>query len=136
MKNEQIQEIIDYLDGGEKFQDLLIQELKNPDLEDYERRTYTSLLDSLLGATELYCAMSEDEEEGNTLNFYKTTIEQANKLLNDGALYLLNPTCEAENEDVQSGIDFTFRLETIGGGFRFRNLLIKTDGTVHISKEY
>lgn len=134
MKNEQIQEIIDYLDGGEKYQGLLLEELKNPNLEDYERRTYTSLLDALLGATELYCSM--DEEDENTLTFHQTTTEQAQELLKGGSLYLLNPTYQAENENAQSGIDFTFRFETIGGGFRFRNLLIKTDGTVHISKEY
>ncbi|MEA5058048.1 MAG: hypothetical protein VB047_10885 [Anaerotignum propionicum] len=78
----------------------------------------------------------EEEDDGSTLSFYKTTIDQANELLKDGILHLLNPTYEAGNEDVQSGIDFTFRFETIGGGFRFRNLLVKTDGTVHISKEY
>ncbi|NCC16340.1 MAG: hypothetical protein EOM28_08310 [Clostridia bacterium] len=134
MKNEQIQQIIDFLDGGEKFQALLLEELKNPSLEDYERRTYTSLLDALLGATELYCSM--DEEEENTLTFQQTTTEQAQELLKGGSLYLLNQTYQAENENVQSGIDLAFRYETIGGDFKFRNLLIKTDGTVHISKEY
>lgn len=135
MKNEKIQEIIDYLDGGEKFQELLIQELKSPNLEEFERRTYTSLLDALLGSTELYCAMSEDEEE-NLLVFRQTTVEQAHELLKGGSLYLLNPTYEEDDEDVQSGIHLVFRYETIGGGFRNRDLLIKTDGTVHISKDY
>nr|WP_312047568.1 hypothetical protein [Anaerotignum sp.] len=59
------------------------------------------------------------------LNFSKRWTSQGN-----------NPTYQAGNEDVQSGIDFAFKFETIGGGFIFRNLLIKSDDTVHISKEY
>lgn len=82
------------------------------------------------------CRFEDEEDEGNILRFNQTTIVQANKLLKDGCLHLITPTYEAGNEDVQSGIDFSFRFETVGGGFRFRNLLVKTDCTVHISEEY
>lgn len=59
MTNKKIQEIIDYLESGEKFSKVLISELSRADLTCYEKRTYSSLLDALNGATELYCAMTE-----------------------------------------------------------------------------
>lgn len=59
MTNKKRQEIIDYLEKGDKFSDILIRELDNPNLTCYEKRTYSSLLDAMNGATELYCAMTE-----------------------------------------------------------------------------
>lgn len=59
MTNKKIQEIIDYLEMGDKFSDVLLSELDNPNLTCYEKRTYSSLLDAFTGATELYCAMSD-----------------------------------------------------------------------------
>lgn len=59
MNNNQRQAIIDYLERGDKFTDLLIRELEREDITDLEKRTYSSLLDAILGATELYCSMSE-----------------------------------------------------------------------------
>lgn len=59
MTNKMIQEIIDYLESGERFGDILVKELDRTDLKCYEKRTYSSLLDALNGATELYCAMTE-----------------------------------------------------------------------------
>lgn len=59
MTNKKRQEIIDYLEKGDKFSDILIRELDNSNLTCYEKRTYSSLLDAMNGATELYCAMTE-----------------------------------------------------------------------------
>ena len=55
MNNNQRQAIINYLEQGSKFSDLLIRELEREDITDPEKRTYSSLLDAVLGATELYC---------------------------------------------------------------------------------
>lgn len=59
MTNKKRQEIIDYLEEGDKFADILIRELDKPNLTCYEKRTYSSLLDAMNGATELYCAMTD-----------------------------------------------------------------------------
>lgn len=59
MNNKQRQEIIDYLEQGEKFTDLLIRELERVGITNGEKRTYSSLLDAILAATELYCYMAE-----------------------------------------------------------------------------
>lgn len=59
MNNKQRQEIIDYLEQGDKYTDLLIRELERADITDAEKRTYSSLLDAILAATELYCYMTE-----------------------------------------------------------------------------
>lgn len=59
MTNKKRQEIIDYLESGSRFAKTLINELQRQDLQSFEKRTYSSLLDALTGATELYCAMTE-----------------------------------------------------------------------------
>lgn len=59
MTNKMIQEIIDYLESGEKFVDILIKELDRTDLSGLEKRRYSSLLDALMGPDELYCAMND-----------------------------------------------------------------------------
>lgn len=59
MNNKQRQEIIDYLEKGDKFTSLLIRELERADITGPEKRTYSSMLDAILGATELYCYMTE-----------------------------------------------------------------------------
>ena len=59
MNNKQRQEIIDYLEQGDKFRSVLMMELDRADISDSEKRTYSSLLDALLGSTELYCTMTE-----------------------------------------------------------------------------
>lgn len=59
MNNKQRQGIIDYLEQGYKFTDLLIRELERIDITNGEKRTYSSLLDAILAATELYCYMTE-----------------------------------------------------------------------------
>ena len=59
MNNKQRQEIIDYLEQGDRFSDLLIRELERANISDSEKRTYSSLLDAILGRTELYYFMSE-----------------------------------------------------------------------------
>lgn len=59
MNNKQRHEIIDYLEQGEKFTDLLIRELDREDISSCEKRTYSSLLDAIRGATELYSSMTE-----------------------------------------------------------------------------
>jgi hypothetical protein len=66
MTNKMRQEIIDYLEEGDKFADILIRELDKPNLTCYEKRTYSSLLDAMNGATELYCAMTEHD---NVISF-------------------------------------------------------------------
>lgn len=59
MNNKQRQEIIDYLEQGDKFTELLIRELERVDITNGEKRTYSSLLDAILVSTELYCYMTE-----------------------------------------------------------------------------
>lgn len=59
MNNNQRQTIIDYLEQGSMFSNLLIRELDRGDITDPEKRTYSSLLDAVLGATELYCFMTD-----------------------------------------------------------------------------
>lgn len=59
MNNSQRHAIIEYLGQGEKFSDLIIRELGREDITDSEKRTYSSLLDAILGATELYCYMTD-----------------------------------------------------------------------------
>lgn len=59
MTNKIRQEIIDYLESGDRFANILVKELDKGNLETYEQRTYSSLLDALNGTTELYCAMTE-----------------------------------------------------------------------------
>ena len=59
MNNKQRQEIIDYLEQGGRFKNMLIMELDRADISDSEKRTYSSLLDAILGSTELYCCMTE-----------------------------------------------------------------------------
>lgn len=59
MTNKTLQEIIDYLESGDKFIEILIKELDRKGLSDLEKRRYSSLLDALIGPDELYCAMND-----------------------------------------------------------------------------
>jgi len=65
MTNKKRQEIIYYLEKGDKFSNLLISELNRTDLATYEMRTYSSMLDAITGSTELYCAMTEWPDDVN-----------------------------------------------------------------------
>lgn len=138
MRDNQIQEIIDYLEKGEDFTQLLIDELKRKDIEEYERRTYTGLLEALLGATELYCSMKLDDEddEDGSIRMEQTTAEDARKIINGMLLCSFRTTYDGYNPNEQSGNGFTFSTGLDEEVSKYRDLFIRNDGTVFISKEY
>lgn len=111
MTNTKRQAIIDYLEQGERFAELLIKELERTDLEGYEKRTYSSLLDAINGSDELYCAMQEHED--NVIQFKQETKEKQEdaiviehgsdtlKLVKDVSDYIANMPLDKEiNNDL------------------------------------
>lgn len=63
MDNNQIKEIIKYLEEGEKFVKPLLRELQRDDLKEHELLRYNHLLSALIGPDELYESISEDNKD-------------------------------------------------------------------------
>lgn len=159
MNNKQRQEIIDYLEQGEKYTDMLIRELDREDISDSEKRTYSSLLDAILAATELYCYMTEwsdnvevfvpkkqrnEKEEAIIISHGPETMEIARKLSdyvkslplgtdqNDKLVYMMrDQVLMAEHEQYIAGFIECMKIVQAGG---FQGLQDKLECMVNHSE--